>query len=475
MTHEDICFAGVDALGSAYRAGTLSPVDVVRAHLERIHRFNDVLHSYVTVTDDDAFRHARDCERELRNGIDRGPLHGVPYAIKDQVTTKGVRTTAGSRLLSEWVPQTDATVVTRMRDAGAILLGKLNMCEFALGGSFQFPFGTPRNPWNLDHETGGSSNGAGSALAAGLATVTLGEDTGGSVRSPAAHCGVVGLRPTWGAVSRYGLVPAVWSMDTLGPMGRTVRDVAYALQAVAGHDPFDPTARPAGAGAYRSALARGIRGLKVGVIRDLMEDPALAPDVAAAVRRAIAVLGTLGASVGHASLPLAKHAGAAYVAFGEPEAASLHATRLRSDSAAYGHVARVRLATGLLVPGFAVRWAERVARRAITEDVFRALEPYDVLVAPTSRTTAPRLEAKQNLGYTSKDDVRAEFGLGRAYTTPFAFAGVPALAVCCGFSGAGLPVSLQIVGKRGADDVVLRAGHAYQEATEWHTRRPVLA
>lgn len=471
----DLVYASVRELSRAYRAGRLSPVEVVWAHLERIERLDGRLRAYITVTAEEALRQARRAERELGAGEDRGPLHGIPYALKDQVLTKGIRTTAGSLVLKDWMPKEDATAVVRMRAAGAIMLGKLNMMEFALGGPLQYPFGTPRNPWSLDHETGGSSSGSGSAPAAGLATVTIGEDTGGSVRIPAAYCGIAGLRPTWGLISRHGVLPAAWQLDTLGPLARSVEDIAHVLQALAGHDPRDPTTLRARAPRYASRLRTGLRGLRAGVVRELLPGPGLEPEVEDGVRQAIAVLEKLGVSFDEVSIPLVRHAGAIYIAFGEPEAAIGHLPSLRRSAADYGYTARVRMATGLLIPGHVARWADRVGRAAIRTQVRAAMEPYDFLVAPTWRTAAPRIEEKQRLGHRTKADALNEFGLERAYGIPFAIAGTPALAVCCGFNRAGLPLSIQIVAKPLRDDVALRVGHAYQQATDWHTRRPALA
>jgi aspartyl-tRNA(Asn)/glutamyl-tRNA(Gln) amidotransferase subunit A len=471
---QEIVYAGVRELSTAYRSGTLSPVAVVEAHLERIARLDGQLKAYITVIAEEAREQAKEAERELQQGHDRGPLHGIPLAVKDQVMTKGLRTTAGSLILKDWIPREDATVIARLKHAGGILLGKLNMMEFALGSPLQYPFGTPRNPWNLDYETGGSSNGAGSAPAAGMATATIGEDTGGSVRNPAAYCGIAGLRPTWGLVSRYGMVPAVWQADTLGPMARTVEDVAYVLEVIAGADPQDPTTSQRFLPRYSEAIRREVRGLKAAVVRELLPGPGLDPEVEQGVRQAIAVLEGLGMTIADVSLPIVEHAGLIYIAFGEPEAAVSHLPFLRAYPAQYGYTARVRMATGLLVPGAIARWADRVGRRKVREEILHALDAFDILLTPTCRTPAPRLRERISLGYTSKTDVLQEFGLDRAYGMAFALAGVPALAVPCGFTRTGLPLSMQVIAKSWRDDLVLQVGHAYQQATNWHTQEPPL-
>ncbi|MBI4278408.1 MAG: amidase [Armatimonadetes bacterium] len=471
----DLLYASVRELAAAYRARILSPVEVVKAHLARIGQLNGRLCAYITVTAAQALREARRAERDLRAGKDRGPLHGIPYAVKDQVTTKGIPTTAGSLILKDWVPREDATAIARMRDAGAILLGKLNMHEFAMSWPVTYPFGTPRNPWNPEHDPGGSSSGSGSAPAAGMATVTLGEDTGGSVRLPAAFCGIAGLRPTYGLVSRYGMLCGVWQADILGPLARSVEELALVLQAVAGHDPLDPTTLRVRVPNYAARLRGSLKGLRAGIVTELMPGPRMEPDVEDGVRKAIAALEDLGVRFKEISIPIVRHTGAIFIGFGEPELAAAHLPFMRRHAHLYGPTARVRLATALLIPGHVARWADRAGRAAITREVLRTIEPYDFLVTPTWRTAAPRIQERATLGHRTKQDALDEFGLERAYGMPFALAGLPALSVPCGFNRAGLPLAFQIIGKPLADDVVLRVGHAYQRVTDWHTRRPPLA
>lgn len=469
----DPVYASVRELAVAYRAGVLSPTDVVRAHLDRIAQFDGYLRAYITVTADLALRHARQAECELKAGRDRGPLHGVPFAVKDQVLTKGIRTTAASLILKDWIPDTDATAVVRMRGAGAILLGKLNMMEWALGRPKQYAFGTPRNPWNPAHETGGSSSGCGSALAAGMATLTIGEDTGGSARHPAAHCGVVGLRPTWGLVSRYGMLPAVWQLDTLGPMARSVEDAAHVLQAIAGPDPSDPDTLVGPIPNYPAELKGGLAGVRVGVVKELLPGPGLAPAAAEAVTKAVRLMEDLGAVADEVSIPLAPHAGAIYTAFGEPQAALVHLPLLRKATDLYDPNVRIRLGRGLVIPAVVARWADRVGRRALRRQILEVLESHDVLIAPTTADSAPQLDDAHANRPKTRKDLLAEFGL-QAYRMPFSLFGGPALALCCAFDAHGLPLSLQIVGAPGHDSMVLRVGHAYQQATDWHLRRPQL-
>src|SRR5437762_4284387 len=269
LAAEELAYFGAARLASLVRERHVSPVELVRVYLERIERLDARLRAYITVLPESALEAAHKAEAAVMRGEALAPLHGVPYAVKDQFDTASVRTTLGSRILRHHAPVEDATVISRMTGAGALLLGKLNMTEFALGGTREFPFGQPRNPWNPDHDPGGSSSGSGIAVAAGLCVVSLGEDTGGSVRTPASWCGVVGLRPTWGRVSRHGSFPLSWSMDAPGPLGRNVADVALLLGAIAGHDPLDPTTSRRDVPDYTAALGGDVRGVRVGVVGEL--------------------------------------------------------------------------------------------------------------------------------------------------------------------------------------------------------------
>ncbi len=470
---EDVVYAGVADLAAAYRAGRLSPVEVAEAHLRRIEALNARLCVYVTPAPSRALEAARRAEGELRAGLDRGALQGIPYAVKDQVMTAGLRTTAGSPLLAEWIPATDATVVRRMDAAGAVLLGKLNMMEFALGRPRRYAYGTPRNPWNPAHETGGSSSGSGSAPAAGMATVTIGEDTGGSIRHPAAHCGVVGLRPTWGLVSRYGMIPAVWHMDTLGPLARTVEDAVHVMRTIAGHDPHDPMTSPDPVPDFPGLLAGGIGGVRVGLVRELLPGPGLTAEALQGVHQVADALRRLGATLREVSVPLAVHAGVIYTAFAEPAAAQVHLPGLRRAAGRYDPNVRVRLARGLVTPAAAAQWAYEVGRRTLVAQISEALSQCDVLLAPTTPGGAPRLEEVHQGRAVTEEDVRREFAL-QSYRMPFSFHGGPVLAVCCGFTADGLPLSVQFAAAPGRDGLVLRVGHAYQQVTDWHRRRPDL-
>lgn len=466
---EELAFRPAAELAALIRAGQLSPVELLEAYLDRIDRLDGDLRAYITVCREQARRDARIAEEALAAGGPIGPLHGIPFAVKDQFETAGVRTTAGSRLLAEWVPGRDAPVVARLRAAGAILLGKLNLTEFALGGTLTFPFGQPRNPWNRDRDPGGSSSGSGIAAAAGLAAITLGEDTGGSIRGPAAWCGAVGLRPTWGLVPRTGCVPVSWSMDTAGPITRTVEDTALVTALIAGPDPGDRFARRAGPGAAR-ALRAGVRGLRIGVIRELTG--ACDPEVRKAVLAAASVLRDLGATVDEVSLPLVPLAGAVFMALADSEGAGFHQAWLRTRGAEYDAATRRRLLAASLLPAAVYHQATR-ARELIRRQVLDALEAHDLLVSPAQPTPAPPI-ARTRAPVMSAAEAAARFFGRRSFTTPFSLAGLPAVSVPCGFSAEGLPIGLQIAGRALDEATVLCAAGAYERATPWHARRPPL-
>jgi aspartyl-tRNA(Asn)/glutamyl-tRNA(Gln) amidotransferase subunit A len=459
-------------LAELVRARELSPVALVQAYLDRIDRLDGDLRAYITVCRESALAEAQRAEEAVARGEAVGPLHGLPFAVKDQFDTAGVRTTSGSRLFADNVSTVDATVVARLRAAGGILLGKLNMTEFALGGTLDFPFGQPRNPWNRLHDPGGSSSGSGIAAAASLAALTLGEDTGGSVRSPAGWCGAVGLRPTWGLVSRAGCFPLSWSLDTPGPLTRTVEDTALVLAAIAGPDPADTLMRQAPAPDVLASLRSGVRGLKIGVIRELTLSDDTDAEVRAAVLTAASVLKDLGATVDEVSLPLVPRAGAVFMAIADSEGAGRHRHWLATRGQDYDAGTRRRLVTAALIPTAVYHEATR-ARALIRAQMLQALGQWDALLSPTAPRTAPAI-ARDQAPIASKGEAASRFFTRRSYTTPFSLAGVPAISLPCGFSAARLPIGLQIAGRPFDEPTVLRAAWAYEHATPWHRERPPL-
>jgi aspartyl-tRNA(Asn)/glutamyl-tRNA(Gln) amidotransferase subunit A len=472
MNKADVPFLSAAALGELIRRKEISPLEATTAYLDRIDAVDGKLHSYITVCRDEALRDAREAEQAIAHGEWRGPLHGVPYAVKDQFWTNGIRTTGGSRLLADFIPNQDATVVARLRAAGAILLGKLNMSEFATGNSVHHPFGTPHNPWDLDRNPGTSSSGSGAATAAFLCATSLGEDTGGSIRNPANNCGLVGLRPTWGLVSRYGMLGASWSMDIGGPISRTAEDCAMTLQAIAGYDPHDPYTANQAVPDYRAGLAGGVKGVRIGVVKEALDAEFVHPQVKAAVAKAVADLKEQGVSVDEASIPLLTSAAAVTRAILAVESASLHHDWLRTRLPEYDHNVQIDFLTGAIMPAQLYYKAQKI-RALIRQQVFEALRKVDVLALPSSSEPAPLLP--QGPGLKSKDEARQRMAGRRSLTGVFNLANVPALSVPCGFvsaEGKELPIGLQLAGRPFEDGLLLRVAHAYEQATPWHTRRP---
>jgi Asp-tRNA(Asn)/Glu-tRNA(Gln) amidotransferase A subunit family amidase len=470
MSGEDLAFRSAIELAGLVRTKQASPVELVRLYLERIDRLDGRLRAYIAVSCHEALAAARQAEAALMAGQPCGPLHGVPFAVKDQFDVKGLPTTMGSRVPKAAPAVADATVVARLRAAGAVLLGKLNLTEFALGGTREFPFGQPCNPWNVEHDPGGSSSGSGIATAAALCAFTLGEDTGGSVRSPAAWCGVVGVRPTWGRVSRAGVFPLSWSMDAAGPLSRTVRDSALVLSVIAGRDDRDPTTSRRPVPDHLPALTTDVSGLRLGVVRELTSGPETHPEVRAAVETAARRLATLGATVEDVSLPLIPLAGAVFMALADSEGAGLHARWLRDRPGDYDAGTRRRLLSAGLLPATLVHQASR-ARALIRRQVLDALREHDALLAPMAHTAAPPIAAGR-APITSRADVGPRFFTRRCYGSPASLAGVPALSVPCGFSRAGLPIGLQVIGRPFDEATILRVAHAYELASDWQRRRP---
>ena len=469
MDRNEIPFLTASALSRLIRDGEISPVEAAEAYFDRIGRVDGKLNSYITVTRDEALAAARQAESEITAGNYRGALHGVPVAVKDQFNTAGIRTTGGSSILSENVPGEDATVIAKLKDAGAVLLGKLNMSEFAMADIYQHPYGTPRNPWDLTRNPGTSSSGSGAATAAFLCATSLGEDTGGSIRGPANFSGLVGLRPTFGRVSRHGVLGGSWSMDTVGPISRSVEDCAITFQAIAGHDPKDPYTWDVPVPDYRAALDGDISGLRVGVITENLDAPQLHPEFRAAVATAVGVLGELGANTGDASIPLIPAAGATTMAIIGVEWSHLHRQTFEPHLSELDHNNKIRFLTGSSIPAQAYYKAQKV-RTMLRRQILSALEEFDVLVLPSGVGVAPPVESVP--GIQSKEHAASALTGRISFTGPFNLAGVPALSVPCGFSSEGLPMGLQIVGRPFAEDTVMKVAHAYEQNTEWHDRHP---
>ena len=469
MDSSEIPFLSASELARLIETREVSPVQATEAYLQRIAEVDGRLNSYITVTREQALEAARQAEAEIAAGNYRGPLHGLPLAVKDQFNTAGIRTTGGSSILNEFVPDEDATVMAKLKEAGAVLLGKLNMSEFAMADIFNHPHGTPRNPWDTTRNPGTSSSGSGAATAAFLCATSLGEDTGGSIRSPANFSGLVGLRPTYGRVSRFGVMGGSWSMDTVGPISRTVEDAAITFQAIAGHDAKDPYTKDVQVPDYRAALTGDITGLRVGVVAERMDAPNLDPEMRAAVAAAIGTLGDLGADTREVSIPLAPAAGALSMTIIGVEWSNLHRRMFEANFEQLDRNNQIRFLTGLVIPAQAYQKAQKL-RAMLRQQVLSALADVDVLALPSGVGPAPPVESVP--GVPSKEMALAGLNARISFTGPFNLANVPAISVPCGFTESGLPLGLQIVGRPFAEETLFRAAHAYEQATTWHTRRP---
>ena len=460
MNPSDLPYLSATELSQLIERKEVSSVEATEAYLDRIDDLDFKFNSYFTVTRKEALQAASDADQAIAKGEYLGPMHGIPVAVKDQLWSKGIRTTGGSRILADFVPDEDATVIANLKEAGAVILGKTNLTEFAIGGPHSFA--PARNPWNLDTSAGSSSSGSGAATAAFLCATSIGEDTGGSIRFPAAWCGLVGLRPSWGRVSRYGVMKGVWSMDQAGPISRTVEDAAITLGAIAGYDPKDPYTWETPVPDYRQALDGDIKGMRIGVIKEIVNSDVVDPEVKESVFKATVVLGELGASVEEVSIPLTEHATTISLKLLTAEPASTHQKWLKERLQDYGYSNRINLLTGSIMPAQAYYKAQKL-RTLLRDQVHEALQRYDVLVSPTIGVPA------QGVEMPGTALVRR-----RRYLLTFTFnvANAPAVSVPCGFSTEGLPIGLQIGGRPFAEETVLKIAHAYEQNTPWHTMRP---
>ncbi|MXZ91114.1 MAG: amidase [Chloroflexi bacterium] len=470
MADESICYLSATELGMRIAAGEVSSTEATEAYLERIARLDGNYASYITVTPERARADARQADAEIAAGNRRGPLHGVPVAVKDQFDTAGIVTTNGSTILAENVPDEDATIMSRLRDAGTVLLGKLNMSEYASGDAFRHPYGRPRNPWDTNRNPGTSSSGSGAATAAFLCATSLGEDTGGSIRGPAAFCGLVGIRPTLGLVSRHGVFGACWSMDTAGPVSRTVTDCANTLAAIAGHDPNDQQTWDVPVPDYAAALDGNVKGLKLGIVTERVHTDANDPEVRDAVLAATQVLAGLGAEVSEVSLPLIVNSSEISYAIISSDAAMLNWDIISTEQLReLDHNNQVRLLMGSVIPSRAYQKAARL-RDVLRRQILGALEGVDALIMPASSVPATLIPDSAGLG--TKADVITGFKGRRGFTAPFNLANLPALSINCGFTASGLPIGLQIAGRAFDETTLFRLAYAYEQATDWGERRP---
>lgn len=466
MDNDQLYYLSISEAAALLRYGQISPLDLTRAYLDRIHTKDLLINSYVTILADSALKEAGTATSEIEKGTYRGPLHGIPIGLKDLFDTEGIRTTAQSKVLEHRVPDQDATVVSKLRQSGAILLGKLAMHEFALGGPTTSLFKPARNPWSPDRIPGGSSSGSGAAVAAGLCMGALGSDTMGSIRGPAALCGIVGLKPTYGRISRSGVLPLSWTLDHCGPMTWTVEDAAIMLEVIAGHDPKDPTSSSVEVPPYSSVIDDIPRGIRVGVLRSYIVDSQeqMDPEALSSFEDALREMASLGATITEVEIPGLRSGDAANTVIMLAEAFSYHRENLQRQPENFGHPARTRFYTGGLFTSADYLHAQQV-RAKIRHQTQDLLQTVDVLILPGSRSPAPEFATFDPLATSLEGGFMSLANL----------TGFPAISMPSGFNSLGLPLGIQIIGRAFDEPTILRLAYAYEQATKTHrNRRPDL-
>ena len=470
MQTKDLHYLTIADAARLIESKRLSPVELVTAHLNRIAQTDDRLNSFITLLADEAVEAAAEAEGAIQRGEYRGALHGIPIGLKDLYYTKGIRTTVGSKIMQDFVPDYDAAVTERFRNAGATLIGKLQMHEFALGATSENPhYGPAHNPWDITRITGGSSGGSGSAIAAGQCMAALGSDTGGSVRIPASACGIIGLKPTFGRVSRHGVFPLANSLDTVGPMTRTVRDAAIVMNAIAGCDKRDASSANRPDEDFTRLLEQDISGMRVGLPQEYFYD-VIDDEVSAAVQQAARILEGLGAHVEECSIPALNDSVSISGTILLTEAAEIHLDNLREHADDLDADVRRRLEEGAMTPAVTYIAAQR-ARASFNREISRAMRTYDILLAPTTAIGAPKIgDSMVEVSGVSE----AKLAIMPRLTRPHNICGIPTVSVPCGFTSEGLPIGMQIAARAFKDAVALQVAYAYEQATEWHTRRPAI-
>ena len=464
MRETPLHFRTITEVAEEIATKQLSPVDVTAVMLQRIEQLDGQLKSYATVTAEQAMAAAQAAEREINAGTYRGPLHGVPIAVKDLCFTKGIRTMGGVEVLAGHVPAFDSTVITKLTAAGAVLLGKLNLTEGAMGG-YNRNFDIPKNPWNPDRWTGSSSSGSGVATAAGLCLGSLGSDTGGSIRFPSAGCGVVGIKPTWGRVSRYGVLALAESMDHVGPMTRCVADAGIILEAIAGFDPNDPTSLPNPVPNMLDGIGQDLQGVRIGFDEHYATHD-IDTELADAVRAGVKILADQGAEIVEVEMPDVDEYVSAWPTLCTTGAVVAHAAYYPFRRDAYGPWFQGWLDMGAKVSGAEYAKANNL-RAACTGHLRRAFAEIDVLVCPSM--SAPPHVVTEEMLYGAYEPREPKF---QRFTVPFNYNGAPTLSVPCGMNSEGLPLSIQFVGKHLTEPLLCRVGHAYESATPWHDFHP---
>jgi aspartyl-tRNA(Asn)/glutamyl-tRNA(Gln) amidotransferase subunit A len=469
MAHSELVFKSGHELSTLIKSKKISSVEVVTAYLDRAEALNPRVNAYITITREHALARAKDADKEIAAGKYRGPLHGLPYAPKDILATKGILTTNGSKVTPNWVPDYESTITARLNNAGAVLIGKLNLLEFAMGSGVLSGFGPARNPWDLAYAPSGSSSGSGAAVAAYMTPLSIGTDTGGSIRGPANNCGIVGLKQTYGRVSRFGVTTLSWSLDHAGPMTKTVADAAMMLQVIAGPDPKDPTAAPQPIPDFNKTINAGVKGLRIGVPTNYFFD-GVNPMAAKAVHTAIAKLEELGAHAVEVEVPHAELASGALWIIAMADGAAFHEKRLKETPELFNPVVLERLQAAKFYPATDYIKAMRI-RIILTESMRRVFEKCDVMAVP-SGDPATKLDPAE----VAKSDVRPESPIGaRLGVTGIGnITGMPAIVIPCEFTPGPpvLPLAIQFYGKPFDEATLFAVSHAYESASDWHKRRP---
>ena len=486
----DLCHRTAHELHKMLINREVSAVEIAKSVYDQIDKVEEVINSYITLMRDNAFATAEKVDKEIASGKKIAPLTGIPIAIKDIMNTKGVLTSCGSKILHSYIASYDATVVKKLKDIDAVIVGKANMDEFAMGSSTETSyFGNTRNPWNIETVPGGSSGGSAASVSIGEAICSLGSDTGGSIRQPASLCGVVGLKPTYGRISRYGLIAFASSLDQIGPFAKDVTDCAIVLNAISGRDEMDSTSVDLPVPDYTKSLINDIKGIKIGIPKEYFIDDGMDPEVTQNVRSAIKLLEDLGAICEEVSMPHTDYGIADYQIISRAEAS---ANLARFDGVRYGHRSddpeslmdmykktrsegfgaevklRIMLGTYALSSGYydAYYLKAQKVRTQIKQDFDKAFEKYDVLVTPTSPTTAFKFGEKM-------DDPLSMY-LADIFTVNCNLAGVPGMSIPCGFSSSGMPIGLQILGKPFDEEMIFRVAYTYEQNTDHHIKRPQL-
>jgi len=471
MANSELCFKSGQELAEMIKSRQVSPVEVTKAYLERIEALNPKVNAFITVTSDHALARAREAEKEIAAGKYRGPLHGLPYAPKDILATKGIRTTNGSKVTADWVPEYESTITARLNQAGAVLLGKLNLLEFAMGSGVLSGFGPARNPWDLAYSPAGSSSGSGVALAAYMTPLSIGTDTGGSIRGPANNCGIVGLKQTYGRVSRFGVTTLSWTLDNAGPMTKTVADAAMLLKAIAGADPKDPTAAHDAVPDYPKSLTADVKGVRIGVPTNYFFDHTH-PETVKAVHAAVAKLKDMGATVVDVEVPHADLAGSALWIIAMAEGACFHEKRLKEKAELFDPLIRERLEAAKFYPATDYIKAVRI-RTVLMDDMHRVFQKCDVMAVPAGNP-AGKLDPPE----LAKSDVKpgSKGGPRGGNTSIGDMVGMPAIVIPCGFTAEAptRPLAIQFYAKPFDEAALFRVAHAYESVTDWHKRRPPL-